>query len=162
MTWLCQSINTGPLQADKTPIPIMHSLSAADQDRILSLLDAGHSATMIAASTSYSLGAVSKLCSKHRPYLSKSAGGHPSKLSSANICHAQRLISSGKANTAVDVTKALRNITNQSLSAQTVRHSLKAAGMKAVAKKKKPFLSKQHRKARMDFALAHQHWTMED
>ena len=34
--------------------------------------------------------------------------------------------------------------------------------MKAVVKKKKPFLSKQHRKARMDFALAHQHWTMED
>jgi hypothetical protein len=29
--------------------------------------------------------------------------------------------------------------------------------LKAVAKKKKPFLSKKHRKARMDFALTHQH-----
>jgi len=34
--------------------------------------------------------------------------------------------------------------------------------MKAVVKKKKPFLSKRHRKARMDFAMAHQHWTVED
>ena len=34
--------------------------------------------------------------------------------------------------------------------------------MKAVMKKKKPFLSKKHRKARMDFALTHQHWTVED
>jgi hypothetical protein len=62
----------------------------------------------------------------------------------------------------VDVTKALRNVTNQPLSAQTVCNSLKVAGMKAVVKKKKPFLSKQHRKARLDFALTHQHWTMED
>src|SRR5204863_4894137 len=29
-------------------------------------------------------------------------------------------------------------------------------------KEEKPFLSKKHRRARMDFALAHQHWTLED
>jgi hypothetical protein len=34
--------------------------------------------------------------------------------------------------------------------------------MRAVVKKKKPFLSKRHRKTRMDFALVHQHWTVED
>jgi len=34
--------------------------------------------------------------------------------------------------------------------------------MKAVAKKKRPFLSKKHRKERMDFALTHQYWTVED
>jgi len=162
MTWFSQSINTGPLLADKTPIPTMRSLSAADQDYILSLLDAGHSATQISASTAFSLGVVSKLRSKHHPHLAKSSGGHPSKLSSANIRHAQRLISSGKADTAVDVAKALRNITNQSLCVQTVRNSLKAAGMKAVVKKKKPFLTKKHRKARLDFALTHQDWTVED
>jgi len=120
MTWFSQSINTGPLLADKTPIPTMRSLSAADQDYILSLLDAGHSATQISASTAFSLGVVSKLRSKHCPHLAKSSGGHPSKLSSANIRHAQHLISSGKADTAVDVAKALRNTTNQSLCVQTV------------------------------------------
>ena len=62
----------------------------------------------------------------------------------------------------MDVAKALRNVTNKFLCAQTVRNSLKAAGLKALVKKKKPFLSKRHRKARMDFALAHQHWTVED
>jgi hypothetical protein len=155
-------INAEPLAADETPLPTMHALSAADQNHILALLDAGHTATKIAANTQYSLGAVSKLHSKHRPHLSKSLGGCPSKLSSANIRHAQCLISSGKADTAVDVAKALRNVTNKSLSVQTVRRSLKAAGLKAVAKKKKPFLTKRHRKARMDFALAHQHWTVED
>ena len=53
------------------------------------------------------------------------------------------VLSALEAETAVDVAKALRNVTNQSLSAQTMCHSLKAAGLKAVAKKKKPFLSKR-------------------
>jgi DDE superfamily endonuclease len=34
--------------------------------------------------------------------------------------------------------------------------------MKAVVKKKVPLLSKKHRRDRLDFALAHQHWTVED
>ena len=34
--------------------------------------------------------------------------------------------------------------------------------MKAVVKQKRPFLSKKHQKARLDFALAHQHWTVDD
>jgi hypothetical protein len=73
-----------------------------------------------------------------------------------------RLISSGKADNAVQVTHTLRSITNQSLSSETVRQRLKQAGMKAVVKKKRPLLTKRHRKERMDFAIAHQDWTLED
>src|SRR5271156_374847 len=140
----------------------MRTLAPAIQTHILSLLDAGHSASHIVAVTGYGISSVSRLCSKHRSHLAKSLGGRPSKLSPTNIRHAQRLISSGKADTAVDVAKVLSNVTNQPLSAQTVRRGLKEAGLKPVVKKKKPFLSKRHRKARMDFALAHQHWTVED
>ena len=34
--------------------------------------------------------------------------------------------------------------------------------MKAVVKQKKPSLSQRHRKERMDFAVSHQDWTVED
>ena len=34
--------------------------------------------------------------------------------------------------------------------------------MKAVVKKKKPLLSQKHRKERLEFSLAHQHWTVQD
>lgn len=34
--------------------------------------------------------------------------------------------------------------------------------MKAVVKKKKPKLTQKHRKERLDYAIAHQHWTVED
>ena len=33
--------------------------------------------------------------------------------------------------------------------------------MKAVVKRKKPLLSKRHMKERLDFALAHQYWTLD-
>jgi Transposase/DDE superfamily endonuclease len=140
----------------------MRTLSSANQNHILSLLDAGLTATNISASTGYSLATVSRLHSKHHSHLNKSLGGHPAKLSPTNIHYAQHLISSGKAETAVDVAKSLSHINNQTVSAQTVRRALKAAGMKAITKKKKPFLSKRHRKARMDFAITHQYWTVED
>ena len=145
-----------------TPLLVMHSLFPSDHSHILSLLDAGYSASSIASSTGHSLASISRLCSRHRPHLSKPLGGCPTKLSATNIHHAVHLIGSGKAGTAVDVAKTLSNITNQPLSAQTVCHCLKKAGMRAVVKKKKPLLSLKHRKERLDFALAHQHWTLED
>ena len=39
---------------------------------------------------------------------------------------------------------------------------MRNAGLKAVVKAKKPLLTKRHRKERLDFALAHQDWTVED
>jgi len=140
----------------------MRSLSSAQLERILFLLDSGNSATQIASQTGHSISVISKIRSQHRSSLLKSSGGRPSKLSPANIRHAVNLITSGKATTAVDITKTLTSITNQPLSTQTVCHNLKMAGMKAVVKKKKPKLTKKHKKDRLDFALKHQYWTIED
>ena len=140
----------------------MRSLSSAQLEQILFLLESGNSATQIASQTGHSISVISKIRSQHRSSLPKSSGGRPSKLSPANIRHAVNLITSGKATTAVDITKTLTSITNQPLSTQTVRNNLKMAGMKAVVKKKKPKLTKKHKKDRLDFALKHQYWTIED
>ena len=43
-----------------------------------------------------------------------------------------------------------------------MRNGLKKVGMKAVVKKKRPRLTPYHRKERLDFAIRHQHWTLED
>ena len=76
--------------------------------------------------------------------------------------HAIRLIGTGKAENAVQVTRTLQDVKNQSISPQTIHQHLKKAGMKAVVKKKCPLLSAHHKRARMDFAVSHQHWTVED
>jgi hypothetical protein len=95
-------------------------------------------------------------------HLFKAAGGHSSKLSPTHILHTIQLISSGKADTAVQVTRHLCDITNKSLSAETVHQHLKEAGMKAVVKMNKPLLTKHHMCERLDWAIAHKHWTVED
>jgi len=68
----------------------------------------------------------------------------------------------GKADNAVQATKELRNITNIPISVSTVRRNLKEAGLKAVVKRKRPFLRPHHRKARLEFAESHKEWTLED
>lgn len=140
----------------------MHSLTPAQQQHIISLLNAGHSAKSIASSTGHGLATISRLRFKHCPHLKKSFGGHPKKLSPTNRRHAMHLITSRRAETAVDVAKSLRTIVDQPLSVDTVRRCLKEGGMKAVVKRKKPLLSARHKKERLDFALAHQYWTMDD
>jgi len=140
----------------------MRTLSAAHTKHILSLLDSGHSAHQISSSTGIHISTISRLRSKHRSSLQKSLGGHPPKLSPANTRHAIHLITSRKAENAVQITKTLKDIINQPLSAKTVRRHLSQAGMKAVVKRKRPFLSKRHRRERLDFAIAHQDWTVED
>jgi len=99
---------------------------------------------------------------KERFKLQKATGDCPSKLSSVNVWHAICLISSGKAENAVQVTKALTNIVNQPLSISTVHRQLRKTGMKAVVKSKQPLLSAKHCKACLDFAYAHKDWTLED
>ena len=140
----------------------MQPLSAAQCNYILSLLDSGHSACQISSSTGLHLSTISRLRRKHCPYLKKPTGGRPPKLSEADTRYAQHLISSRKAENASQITQILKEITNQSLTSQTTRNHLKEAGLKAAVKAKKPLLTKRHRRERLDFALAHQDWTVED
>jgi len=93
-------------------ITTMRSLSTTQENIILPQLDAGHSICSIASTTGISTATISRLRSKEHSSLQKSTGGHSAKLSSANIHHAIHLISTQKAETAVQVTKSLLNIIN--------------------------------------------------
>ena len=136
-------------------ISTMKPLSA-QCNNILSLLDSGHSDRQISSITSIHHSTISRLHKKYCPNAQKSSGGHPSKLTSANTCFAIHLITSQKAENAMQVTKTLQEVTNQPLSDQTTCCYLKRAGMKAVKKVKKPLLSQRHKRERLDFAIAHQ------
>ena len=140
----------------------MRSLSATQKSTILSQLDSGHSICSVASSIGVGIATISRLHFEKRSNLQKSTGGHSSKLSSANIHYAQCLITFGKVDNAVQVTRALTTIINQPLSANTVHLHLKNTGMKAVIKSKRPFLSTRHHKACLDFAYAYKDWTVDD
>jgi transposase len=140
----------------------MKSISVDQKASILSKLDAGQSTRSIASETGVSASTVFRLSAKERPGIQKSSGGRPPKISPADDRYAVHLITSQKAGTAVQVTRALCDITNQPLHSNTIRQHLRKSGMKAVAKKKCPLLSAKHRKARLAFANAHKDWTIED
>jgi len=53
----------------------------------------------------------------------------------------------GKADNAVQITKELRDITNQYISINTVHRRLRNAGLRPVVKRKRPFLKPHHQKA---------------
>ena len=151
------------------PTSKMHSLSPATTKLILSLMDAGHSAHHISAVTGVHTSTISRLCSKHCSHLAKAIGGRPAKLTPTYVHHAICLLTSGKADTAVQVskvlspisnqaltivqvTRALSDISNQSLCAETVCLHLKKAGLKSAVKQQK---SNCHCRERLDFAIAH-------
>src|SRR5258708_7589697 len=136
----------------------MKSISQQTCNDILSLLDQGKSCRKIALETGVHYSTVSKL----RSALPKAQGGWPSKLNSTTICHAIQIISTGRADTATQVTKSLQETLPESVSVQTVQRALKKTGLKAVVKAKRPALSQCHHRERLDFAKSHQHRTLED
>jgi transposase len=121
---------------------IMHRLTTAQRSQIIHLLNQGHSSLQIEGMTGCSTASISCIRNKFCPDLPKSTGGCPRKLSPSNVQYALCLITSRKAENAVEVTKTLQDITNQSLSSKTVHRALHHTGLKAVVKKKRPVLSK--------------------
>lgn len=140
----------------------MKSLTPAQITRIITLLDQGKSGHQIHHITGISTGSISKIRSSHSGTLSKSTGGRPRKLSPSDIHYAVHLITSQKEDHATGVAKSLETVVEQPVSIKTIRRALKKAGMKPVVKKKRPFLSQKHRRARLEFAEAHKDWTLED
>ena len=84
------------------------------------------------------------------------------KLTPANISYAKCLICMHKADNTVEVTKSLEDVTNLSISSQTVRHTLHKAGVRPVVKKKCPLLRPSHRQARLEWAERHKEYTIAD
>src|SRR5215510_10195476 len=126
----------------------MCSIPASTQATIITMLSNGKSYSHIHAATGISKSTISKVCSQFLPTLTHTSGGHPQKLTPANIHHACYLIVSGKAETAVDVTKALNAVRDTPVSAESTRRGMKKGGMRAVVKKK-PSLFQRHKKARL-------------
>jgi transposase len=138
------------------------AISQTKLNSVLSGLDAGHSITRIVADTHLARSSISRIRTEHRPHLEKSIGGRPPKLSPANVRYAVRVVTHNNTVSATQATQQLCNLTGQSIHPTTVRRALRKAGLKAVKKPKKPKINYAQRQVRKAFAIAHQHWTVED
>ena len=149
-------VNSGPTKPHNTTLSFTATVKAIDpitKANAIHLLHSSLSTRQIASQLSLGIGTVSNIRSKHCPGLAIPPGGRPPKLSASDIRHALHLFSSRKAENAVQVTQALRDVGGTSLSASTTRRHLKRAGLKAVIKKKKPLLTARHMKNRLELVL---------
>ena len=73
-----------------------------------------------------------------------------------------RDITSGNYDTAVEVTAGLSHNAGIIVSSNTVQRVLKENGLHSAQKIKKPMLSLRHCIARMEFAIRHKDWTIQD
>ena len=83
----------------------MRPLSVDNLNIVISRHHSSQTTCQISSSTGFSIGTISKVHSEHFSDIPKSPGGYPVKLSPANVCHAVNFITSGKAETAVQVSK---------------------------------------------------------
>ena len=105
---------------------------------------------------------VTRLRSEHFNGLAKPKAGRPSKLTPYDKRKLVRDMSSGRIQTAVDAAKELSNTMETQLHPEAIRRVLRKSGLKAIKKKKKPFLSRKHRQQRLEFARKYSNWTPED
>lgn len=153
---------THPPQSSLTALSDMRPISKEIQKNILYLLEIGQPSRKIANQLGVSRITVDRLRARARPGVQKARGGRPAKLSMADKRRVIQMITTHKANTAVQAAQELKDTTAVEVSTKTVQRALREAGMRAVTKKKKPRLLPRHIKERKNFALCHQHWTVED
>lgn len=141
----------------------MHPISKALKADITSaLLNSNLSHRQIASKLGCSISTISRIAQQVVPNKENLIGGRPKKLTAADERSIISQINTGKAENAVQVTKNMNSILGSPISPQTVRNVLKKNNMKAVVKKKKPFLTTRHKKARLEWALKYKEWTVED
>jgi transposase len=140
----------------------MKPISGETRNNIISLLDSGLSSREIGTQLGVSYSTVCRVRASTRPGMQKPRAGRPAKLTAIDKRRVVRMITSGRVDTAVQATQQLKDATGAEMSDRTVCRALKEAGLKAMVKKRKPRLLPRHVRERMDFALRHQHWSVED
>jgi len=88
--------------------------------------------------------------------------GRPPTINKLTQRRITNLITSRRCSSAVEAQKVLEEKENINISAPTIRRILRNNGLVSRVKRKKPYLSKEHQKRRLEFAKKYENWTIED
>lgn len=140
-------------------------LSPEKRARLCALLEEGYPSRFIASKENVSQSTVIR--TKQRKDISgtfknKPKPGRPRLLTGRNERKVLRLIATGECTNAVAIQKKLKIEEQIEISESTVKRTLRRNGLSARVKRKKPYLKKTHRIARMKFAKKYRFWTAED
>jgi transposase len=129
---------------------------------ILVKLQAGRSTRDVGNELQVSQSHVARLRRKRLSDIPTSSSGRPQALTNTQKRACIRAVTSGGFETTTQATKYVREECQVTVSVDTVRRVLRAAGLKSKVKQKKPKLNERHIKDRLEFARRHEHWTIDD
>lgn len=133
--------------------------------QIVTLKEAGLSVNQIAKKTSTDRRTVQRVCkrvAKIGYYKDMPRSGRPSKLSARDKRVVTRLLNNGSAKNATDIKKKLKTDYNIDVHRDTVANTLRSLGYVARIKQKKPSLTLQHKKKRLEWAKKFRTWTVDE
>jgi len=140
----------------------MGKLSNAKTEEIRSSLREGLSTRAIARKLSVSQSTVSRLAKTVERDSSAPKAGRPGRISLTTRRAMVRNITTGVLENAVEVQRYLREELNVEITAARVRQILRQEDMSSQHQIKKPKLTAEHRRKRMEFVRRYEHWTLED
>ncbi len=142
-------------------IEITMTYSKSVRERIVFLLKEGRSSRSVASKVGVSHTLVQQLRRKYVRSAPPKAG-RKRLISDSDADYIVHLVKVKKYQTAVDVQQRLKHTSNFTGCVETVRRALKRVGFRARVKRRKPYLSPNHRRRRMRFARKYQHWDLDD
>lgn len=136
---------------------MVRQLSRSSQQRVIQLSLAGKSCRQIGSSLGIHSSTVSRVLKRNQVDQSPSKIGRPAILDKCDQKYISRLATTGKCSTATAISNHLRNNSGMEASPITILRYLNKNNIVPRTKKKKPQLSKSHRRARRDFEKSHRH-----
>jgi transposase len=140
-------------------------LSTDKRARICALLEDGYPSRHIANKENVSQSTVIRIKQRkdiNGTFKNQPKSGRPRLLTGQYERNALRLITTGECTNAVAVRKKLITEQQIDVSESTIKRTFRRNGLSSRVKRKKPYLKKAHRYARMKFAKKYQSWTVED
>lgn len=145
--------------------PKRHELSEAERAQIVLLASQGMSQQKISKTLKHSRAAVQYALRLYREtgeYISKPRPGRKRKSSAREDRILARESLKNRQKTSSELAASLQERQNVTLSARTVRRRLTEAGLRGCKARKKPWLSEENKKRRLEWAKLHKDWSHED
>ena len=147
-----------------TSIRHYHHIGEDKRIQIISLRDQGYTLDRISRKSKVAKTTVHDVLNKwkqHHTIQDLPKTGRPAIVDDRTKRRLARMVQSGEVRTAPELAlvAASRDIVH--ISSDTVRRILHQQGLNAMHMVKKPMLTREHKRKRLEFARAHRHWTVE-
>jgi len=139
----------------------MRPLAPQTVDNVKQQLNQGKSAREVASNLKVSVGFALKVRKANKENMPPPKMGRPSKISKDTRKILARQFNNGAIQSLQDGQRVVQAAEGELVHVRTVQRHLEKEGLKAYVQQRKPGLTLNHRKDRLEFAKAHLHWTVE-